>query len=271
MCKQNLHTHSIYCDGKDIPEEMVLKAIELGFDTIGFSGHSYVTDDCIWCMTEEKTEQYKKDVNLLKEKYKDRINILCGIEFDIFSTYDFYDYDYVIGSTHILKVGGKYVDVDESADTTGMVINTYFDGDGMKYARAYYNQVAELHKYGDFDIVGHFDLVSKYSETHNFFDVDSKEYKEAALEALHALSEKKRVFEVNTGAISRGYRTTPYPAPFILKEMKKLGCTVILTSDCHDRNFLDCHYKEAIELIKSCGFDSIGVMKNGKITEEKIY
>ena len=26
--KQNLHTHTTYCDGKDTPEEMILRAIE---------------------------------------------------------------------------------------------------------------------------------------------------------------------------------------------------------------------------------------------------
>lgn len=40
---------------------------------------------------------------------------------------------------------------------------------------------------------------------------------------------------MNTGAIARGYRTTPYPAPFILKELKNLGCGIIISSDCHDK------------------------------------
>jgi len=87
---------------------------------------------------------------------------------------------------------------------------------------------------------------------------------------LHSLSEKKKVFEVNTGAIARGYRTTPYPAPFILKEMHRLGCTVILTADCHDKRFLNCCYNETLEYIKECGFKSIGIMKNGIITEISI-
>ena len=38
--KQNLHTHTTYCDGKDTPEQVVLKAIEKGFNSIGFSGHA---------------------------------------------------------------------------------------------------------------------------------------------------------------------------------------------------------------------------------------
>ena len=35
--KQNLHTHSIFCDGKDTIEEMTLEAISKGFDILGFS------------------------------------------------------------------------------------------------------------------------------------------------------------------------------------------------------------------------------------------
>ena len=36
----NYHTHTTFCDGKSTPEEIVLEAIRLGMDTIGFSGHA---------------------------------------------------------------------------------------------------------------------------------------------------------------------------------------------------------------------------------------
>lgn len=269
--KQNLHTHTVFCDGKNTPEEIVLKAIELGFDTIGFSGHSHTGLDIDWDMSREAASAYKQEIASLKKRYSDKIDILCGLEVEMFSDCDTSGYDYLIGSSHFIKAGNRYLGVDDEPDTVRNIIDNYFNGDGMKYAKAYYENIAQLYKYGNFDIAGHFDLVAKYCETHNFFDVDSKEYKTAALESLYALSEKIRVFEVNTGAVARGWRTTPYPAPFILENLQKLGCTVILTSDCHDKNFLDCHYKEAVEYIKSCGFDSIGIMKNGKITEIKIW
>ena len=41
---QNLHTHTTYCDGKNTAEEMVQKAIELGFKSLGFSGHAPMPD-----------------------------------------------------------------------------------------------------------------------------------------------------------------------------------------------------------------------------------
>ena len=39
MIKQNLHTHSLYCDGKDSFEEMIQTAIEKEFTILGFSSH----------------------------------------------------------------------------------------------------------------------------------------------------------------------------------------------------------------------------------------
>ena len=39
---QNLHQHSIFCDGKNTPEEVVQEAIAKGFGAIGFSSHCYM-------------------------------------------------------------------------------------------------------------------------------------------------------------------------------------------------------------------------------------
>ena len=42
MIRSDLHMHTIYCDGVDTPEDMILTALEKGLTAIGFSGHSYV-------------------------------------------------------------------------------------------------------------------------------------------------------------------------------------------------------------------------------------
>ena len=39
---QNLHTHSTFCDGIHTPEQMVQFALQKGFTSLGFSGHSYL-------------------------------------------------------------------------------------------------------------------------------------------------------------------------------------------------------------------------------------
>ena len=78
------------------------------------------------------------------------------------------------------------------------------------------------------------------------------------------------VFEITTGAISRGYRTTPYPQPFILKEIHKIGGKVIISSDCHDKNYLNCYFDESLDLLRSCGFDKVAVLGKSGFEEIKI-
>ena len=69
--KQCLHTHSVMCDGKDTLEEMVLSAIEKGFDSIGFSEHSYMAfSDYPYQMTIAEMANYVAEVRALKAKYK---------------------------------------------------------------------------------------------------------------------------------------------------------------------------------------------------------
>ena len=70
MYKQNLHTHGVLCDGKDEYEATVLRALELGFDTIGFSGHSYMSYSPSHSMSVEGTEEYKRTVRALAKKYE---------------------------------------------------------------------------------------------------------------------------------------------------------------------------------------------------------
>lgn len=261
---QNLHTHTVFCDGKNSAEDVVQKAIELGFDTIGFSSHSPVQLDTDYFMPEDKIQSYKSEINKLKGKYKDKINVLCGIEYDMFSTTSQQGYDYIIGANHHIMVNGQLIDMDQNAENTKKIIDTYFDGNSIEYAKLYYEISSKIPEKVNADFIAHFDLITKNCENHNIIDIESKEYKDAALTALHTINKKINLFEVNTGAISRGYRKTPYPAPFILEEIKKIGGHVVLTSDCHNKDFLNCNFDLAIDLIKNCGFKEIyRFTKNG--------
>ena len=254
--KQNLHTHTNFCDGRDTPEEMVAHALSLGFGSLGFSGHSYFygSDYMPGVITEERTALCRAEVARLKEKYRDRIALYYGLEVEMFSEISLDGYDYLIGSVHYLKKGDGFIGFDRSADAVAALIDEHFGGDGLAYARSYYEHLCELPAHGKFDIIGHIDLVAKHAETHNFFDRESKAYRTYALEAVDALAGKIPFFEVNTGAISRGYRTTPYPDLFILHALREHGFGATISSDCHDGRSLDCAFDVAAELLRTAGF-----------------
>lgn len=251
---QNLHQHTTFCDGKNTPEEIVLAAIEKGFGSIGFSSHCYMEYAKYYCMPLEKEAAYKQEIARLKEKYGHRIDVFCGLEFDICCPHRPEGYDYLIGSLHGLRFDGIDYEFDGIAEHFEKMITEHFDGDGMAFAKEYYRQLAWLPEFADVDIIGHFDLITKHRDTVNFFDSDAKEYRFAAIEAAEALAGKIPYFEVNTGAIARGYRTTPYPDPFIIKEMKRLGFGVVISSDCHQAHLMDCYFEEAKALLRECGY-----------------
>lgn len=258
---QNLHTHGTFCDGRYEYEDTVKHAIKLGFSSIGFSGHSYTSFDLEPCMTPEGTAQYKKRIAQLKQKYDGIIDIFCGIEFDVFSEDNPTDYDYVIGDAHYIKKGNEYLVTDYSdPDTLADIIDRHYGGDGVKCAKDYYETMTLVTKLAKCDIVGHFDLITKHCEKHNLIDTNSKFYKDYALQSVTAIAEKIKVFEINVGAIARGYRLTPYPAPFLLKRLKELGCGVVISSDCHDISYLDTNFDMGIDLAKSCGFDEVLIL-----------
>ncbi len=250
---QNLHQHTVFCDGNNTAEEVVLEAIKKGFGSIGFSSHCYIPY-ADYCMSLESEEEYKKTVNVLKETYADRIDIFLGLEYDLAYPQKPEGYDYLIGSIHSLRLDGTDYEFDGYVEHLETMINNHFGGDGMAFAKEYYRQLAWLPDFAPVDIIGHFDICTKHRDSVNFFDCDAKAYRNAALEAAEALCGRVKLFEVNTGAIARGVRTTPYPDPFIIKEMKRLGFGVVISSDCHQAELMDCWFQEAAELLKSCGY-----------------
>ena len=247
MTLSNYHTHTRYCDGRDTPEELVREAIRLGCSELGFSGHSHVSfDDC--CMTVEGTAHYKSEIRRLREQYRNRIGIRLGVEQDYFGDLPTDDYEYVIGSVHYVPKDGQFLSVDHSAPNFDETVRCHYGGDVYAFVEDYYALVARVYEKTRCTIVGHFDLITKFNEGGCRFDTAHPRYRKAAGEALEALLAAPVLFEINTGAIARGYRKTPYPESWILEELIAHKAPLLLSSDCHDRRFLLCQLEKYRDL-----------------------
>ncbi|MBQ7624710.1 MAG: histidinol-phosphatase [Clostridia bacterium] len=233
MILKDLHVHTTFCDGQNTPEEMVLAAIEKGMQTIGFSGHSHTSFDESYCMTLSVAEEYRKEIERLKKKYAGKIEVLCGVELDLYSDEDPSLYDYVIGSAHYVKANEKYYSVDHSPETFSNALSEGFKGDAISFADTYFETVSLLCERFKPDIIGHFDLVSKFSEVMNVLDRNDPRYINAWKKAADKLMTLNAPFEINTGAISRGFRTFPYPDLPIIEYIKSKGGRFVLSSDSH--------------------------------------
>ncbi len=252
----SVHTHSTLCDGKNTLADMARAAFDAGAVSFGASGHSHT--EVPWdrgCVLPADPAAYRTEVLRLREEYEGRMEVLLGIEQDSLSPQPVPEWaDYWIGSVHNIRRTGGYASVDYSPEKLAEDCRTLFGGDLLTMAEAYFADVAEM-AVRDPTILGHIDLIAKFNETGAFFDEAAPRYRAAALDALHAADPEQTFLEINTGAMSRGYRTTPYPALFLLKEWRTMGGEIVLTADAHSAAAIAYGYDRAAELAKAAGFD----------------
>jgi histidinol-phosphatase (PHP family) len=244
MIFSDLHAHTTFCDGKNTPEEMVLAAIERELKEIGLCVHSYTDFDNSYCIPKNRVEEFQKEMARLKVKYADKIKVLCGVEQDVYSTFPTTGFDYVIGSVHYFKIGEEYFDVDRSKDYLVKLVNERFNGDYYSAAENYFNAVKKVADMSA-DIVGHFDLITKFNQDDGLFSTKHPRYVAAYTDALEYLTKKQgRVFELNIGGILRGYRKEPYPDENMRALIKVRGGRLVISSDSHKKETVGANFSE---------------------------
>lgn len=251
----DFHMHTIFSDGKNTAEEMVLKAIELGFKEVGISDHAF-TPPYDWSIKKDGQREYIAELKRLKEKYASRIAIFIGTEVDCFSVFDPDLYDYIIGSVHFIKTPKGYYAVDDRPEITMQCIDEVFGGNTDDYAEAYFEEVSKIFIKTGANIIGHFDLLTKFERRGVSFD-KSGAYDAAAKEAVRTLA-GKAAFEINTGAMSRGYTLEPYPSSRILSYIKEYGGEVAISSDAHSCSAIAHRFDLAKKVMADAGFSRAG-------------
>ncbi len=237
MILSDFHVHSVYCDGLNSAREIILTAIEKGMESIGILAHSYTPFDTRYCLQKEKIQNFIQEINGLKAEFKDRIRVFCGVEQDYFS--DVFDgFDYKIGSVHYVYKDNKYLEIDESEEITLSIVNDYFDGDWYALCEEYFKIVGDVINKTNADIIGHFDLITKFNRDGKYFDEKNPRYAKAYKNAVEKLIPLGKLFEINTGAIYKGFKLEPYPSKDIREYIVSLGGKFILSSDTHKKESL---------------------------------
>lgn len=269
--RTNLHSHSDYSDGKNSLEDMVLSALDLDCSSLGLSDHSYLAFDDAWTMKEDDLPAYIEEVKKLKGKYQSRLQIYLGIEQDFYSKPDRLDeLDYVIYSVHCMKKGGIYLSVGESEEEQKRIVHDYYGGSYDAWAEDYFHLLGQIPRVHKNQIIGHVDLITKFNEKDRLFSTQSPAYIGAWQKALDQLLEKDFIFEINTGAISRSYRTSPYPSHDILEYILKENGKITISSDCHAKDDILYYFDQVYKEIKRIGFEKVFILQGEDILAKKI-
>lgn len=260
------HTHTNYSPDSDAPFETMIKAaIDKGVNEFCVTDH--IDNPELYFFDLPNYSKFLEEFNIFKEKYKNSIKLLFGAELslapylkeEVEKIMPLQDYDFVIGSSH--ETEKKFL----------FSRTTYYDGKSKEEAfRIYFEEVLENIKiFDEYDVYGHFDYIYRYSKyadnSFNYFD-----YKDIIDECLKILVSKGKGLEVNASGFK--YQLNSFhPSLDILKTYKNLGGEIITYgSDSHEPFYIVNKYKEAMEYIKSAGFQYITTFEKRKLKQIKI-
>ncbi|OEJ16097.1 histidinol-phosphatase [Brachyspira hampsonii] len=259
----NLHTHTIYCDGKNTVEENIQYAIDKELISLGFSGHShfYIDDTS---MSEENTIKYLNNIKKARDIYKDKIQIYLGIEGDYYSnlnkdTDKEMGLDYRIGSVHYIDDShNSYFPIDMSRDTFNETINHF--GNIKEVIFRYYDNVIKMIETQKPDIIGHLDLVKKYNLNKEYFTEEEDWYIEKADEVIDVIEKSKCIVEINTKLMNKNNLNAHYPNKRIIKKLLEKNVPITINSDAHQCNNIDNFYFETADELNKLGVKSIKML-----------
>lgn len=261
MFYADYHVHTSFSGDSNAPmEDIVRHAIKIGLKEIALTDHvdpDYPTPEEDFLID---YDEYLVKFSEVKEKYKNHINIILGVEIgmqthirdEIKQFIDKYPFDFIIGSTHV-------------ADRLDFHNGDFFRGKEQNnaYLRYFEALLENIKLYDEFDVCGHLDFIIRYGG-YELKKLSYEDYSDIIDSILKTLIEKGQGIEINTSGYRYNLEQT-HPQLSILNRYKKLGGEIVTVgSDAHFSEHICSHFTEAYEMLKSAGFDKITLYEKRK-------
>jgi len=248
----DMHVHTKYsCDSQAEIESYCPEAIKKGVHTVCFTEHiDYNINDYGYGYYSAK--EFFDDFLAVKEKYKNKLDLLCGVEFsephlyqDQLLKYANMPYDYIIGGVHYW-----YNDIFPSQ----MIKENLPAEICYEY---YWDTVLKAVEAGGFDCLGHLDFPKRYYKQ---LIVDFAKVHEI----FNGMVKKNICLEINTSSLRKGVPES-MPDKEILSVYKSCGGKYItIGSDAHSAGELAADYSYAKDLTDFFDFKEV-ILKQRKM------
>lgn len=261
--KRDGHIHSHYCPhgSNDSFESYIKKAIEEEIEEITFTEHMPMpkgivlegaSSDFLETSSPgiEEIDEYFKETNYYKEKYKNKIKINVGLEVDYldgreeFTTNMLNEYgqylDDAILSVHIGRYNGKYYAFDCLESFEALLSDI---GSVEKIYNLYYNTLLKgiktnLGKYKP-KRIGHPTLIRIFNK---IYPIDYKNY-EIFKEIIRNVKDKGYEFDCNTAGLRKKFCGEIYPSGLLYELAIKNNINMVYGSDSHEAKDVGFNFK----------------------------
>lgn len=256
----DFHSHSHFSDDCGYTmEDMIKGAIKNNVSTLCFTDHmDHDYGNCDFDYVFD-VDEYFKTFKQLKEKYSGNIKLLAGVEIGmqpkligkIHKLMPLDPFDFIIMSIHT----AKGLELHEG--------DFYKDKTAKQAFRDYYEDLYTcVSDFDNFDIVGHVDIINRYTKFLKNPEINFSEYEDLVVEVLKKVIAKDKGIEVNTSGKRYGLPDF-HPEYKILKMYKELGGeTITFGSDAHVPKHTGFCYGEVMDMLKGLGFKYIASFEN---------
>lgn len=242
------HTNHSF-DSKGIMTEICEEAIKKGVQEICFTEH-FSVNPLAPTYGHMNWEMYLADIENCRALFDRKLQIRLGIELcEPHLLKDAYKealspipLDYILGSVHNLQ-----------EMTLRKYMNTYTEKD---IYLDYFQELKELVKYADIDVIAHFDLMKRYA-TSTVGNYSFSEYQEIISSILTIAISRNIGLEINTSGL-RTKLNESLPSLEVLKLYRELGGKIVtIGSDSHDKMNTGSGFDQACMMAKEAGFTAI--------------
>ena len=261
----DMHNHTLYSDDSNATMKSIIDAgVQQGLKGIAITDHydpDYPTPEFQFT---PDFPAYQREMEELKETYRDKIGVILGIEIGIQhgKTLDKcknaateYPYDFILGSFHCAHGKDLYVDY-------------YNDWSIEEAYHGFYQYMVDcLDDYQAFDVLGHINIIDRYTSRIPSYGP----YMEKIEAILRLLVDRGKGLEINTSSFRYNLGDITTPSKEILSLYKEVGGEIItLGSDAHSPRHVGYKLDWAENFAKSQGFRYYAHYKNRLPIFEKI-
>ena len=256
MRKIDYHMHTYFsADSEADPKVHIHTAIAKGLDEICFTDHrDFHYPECPF---ELDADNYFKELKQLQRQFQQLIKIKIGLEIGLDVEYideinrfvNAHDYDYVIGSIHVIHQTEFY-------EPAAFFINKTKEEAHREF---FLNTLECVQTFDCFNCLGHLDYICRYGPYVNK-EVEHSLHQDIIDDIFKTLIHKGKGLEVNTS----GYKTRGvcgFPNFEQIQRYYDLGGRIItIGSDSHTSDRVGEHVEDVIKEYQHIGFQDVSTI-----------
>lgn len=277
MRLMDCHTHTQFSVDSEADIDLCVKrAAELGLAAYAITDHCecngwykkehYPEDTWYLCESFDYAADFEGSVTAvtaLKEKWADKLNLICGVELgQILHDKEVAKIvnadrrvDFIIGSVHQVRGEQDFYFIDYEK----MSMDEIYD-----LLERYFKEACEVSTTGLFDVFGHITYCLRYMKQRHGICPDISRFDDIIAETFRNLAQNGKGIEINTSGLRQGFGDC-FPNLKYAKLFRDMGGEIVTVgSDSHTVEDIAANSAEGIALAKAAGFERLAYFKKRK-------